>query len=57
MEIFDYSRTAFPKLVQQRLEELRKSDTTATYEQALKLASKENASLYETYCHAVGSDN
>ena len=54
MDIYDYTRKAFPKLVQQRLEQLQKSDKTATFERALREVAKENAALYESYCHAIG---
>lgn len=54
MDIYDYSRKAFPKLVAEKLQQMKRLDTSATYEMALQRVAKENGDLYESYCHAVG---
>lgn len=56
MNIYTYSKTAFPKLVQRKLEQLRKTDKATSYETALKLAAREDPALYESYSRGVEMD-
>lgn len=56
MNVVDYARKAFPKVVADRLERLKKDDKTATYEQALKAVAKEDPDFYDLYSRGIGSE-
>ena len=56
MTRFEFAKIEIPRLIDQRLKELRKKDSSAKYEAALHEIGREHPDLWEDYTRYVASD-
>lgn len=55
MDKYEWAKKQFPTMVDKKLRELRKQNSAATYEQALRTTAAELPDVYEDYVRSVGS--
>lgn len=56
MNRFQFAKKEVPRLIQRRLEELRKSEPTVPFEKAVREIGREYPDLWADYCRATGAD-